>query len=67
MTYFVIIPAQCGFAEYDCNSVCLPFTTMCDGIVDCVGGELQDEDPFLCAGKEVIVGRQSFNTTAVSY
>ena len=55
MTYFVIIPAQCGFAEYDCNSVCLPFTTMCDGIVDCVGGELQDEDPFLCAGKEVIL------------
>lgn len=48
---------DCLYSEYICNTTCLPFTTLCDGSVDCTlnnfnGTTLDyDESPLFCAGK----------------
>ena len=42
---------DCSYEEYACETQCLPFTTMCDGVQDCVMNEVViDELGHVCSG-----------------
>ena len=43
----------CLYSEYICNETCLPYTTICDGVPDCLDadGTAVDEVAIYCSGE----------------
>ena len=51
---------SCTSEQYCCNNQCFPYTTYCDGNVDCMEGEVaRDEDPTICSGIHVSLANKN--------